>query len=60
MPLPETAVKGRSPHPQDLLGRIAEHTDEVIVITEAEPFDLQGPRILYVNAAFTRMLQGPW
>ena len=40
---------------QQLLGRIGEHTDDVILITEAEPIDMPGPRILYVNAAFTRM-----
>ncbi len=39
---------------QDLLGRIADHTDDVILITEAEPVDRRGPRIVYVNAAFTR------
>lgn len=40
---------------QQLLGRIAEHTDDVILITEAEPLNHPGPRILYVNAPFTRM-----
>ena len=29
--------------------------NDVVLITEAEPFDLPGPRILYVNAAFERM-----
>ena len=53
--VPQAAVKGPGLSLQELLGRIAEHTDDVILITEAEPFDLPGPRILYVNAAFTRM-----
>ena len=55
VPVPEAAVKGSSLSLQDLLGRIAEHTDDVILITEAEPLDQPGPRILYVNAAFTRL-----
>jgi len=39
----------------DLLGRVADYTEDVILVTEGEPFDQPGPRILYVNAAFTRM-----
>ena len=39
----------------ELLGRIAEMTDDVILITDAEPIDEPGPRIVYVNPAFTRM-----
>jgi len=38
----------------DVLGRVADYTEDVILVTEAEPFDQPGPRILYVNAAFTR------
>ena len=38
-----------------LLGRIADFTEDVILISEAEPFDVPGPRIVYVNEAFTRM-----
>jgi PAS domain S-box-containing protein len=38
-----------------LLELAAEHVDEVILISEAEPIDLPGPRVLYVNSAFTRM-----
>jgi PAS domain S-box-containing protein len=30
-------------------------TDDAVLITEAEPIDEPGPRILYVNPAFTRM-----
>jgi diguanylate cyclase (GGDEF)-like protein/PAS domain S-box-containing protein len=57
-----------------LLESVAIHARDSIVITEAEPIDLPGPRILYCNAAFTqatgysteevigltpRILQGP-
>jgi len=57
-----------------LLESVAVHARDSIIITEAEPIDLPGPRILYCNAAFTdatgytaaetigmtpRMLQGP-
>ena len=55
LPVPAAAVKSPGLSLQELLGRIAEHTDDVILITEAEPIDLPGPRILYVNEAFTRM-----
>jgi len=37
-----------------LLARVADFTEDVVLVTEAEPFDQPGPRILYVNAAFTR------
>jgi PAS domain S-box-containing protein len=33
---------------------VAVHARDSIVITEAEPLDLPGPRILFCNAAFTR------
>ena len=39
----------------ELLGRLAEMTEDVIIITDAEPIDEPGPRIVYVNPAFTRM-----
>ena len=57
-----------------LLESVAVHANDAILITEAEPIDLPGPRILYCNAAFThstgyaqddvigrspRLLQGP-
>jgi PAS domain S-box-containing protein len=32
---------------------------DAVLITEAEPFDLPGPRILYVNAAFSQMTGYP-
>ncbi|BCA63491.1 hypothetical protein HMP09_2725 [Sphingomonas sp. HMP9] len=37
-----------------LLESVAVHARDSIVITEAEPVNLPGPRILYCNAAFTR------
>nr|WP_315156329.1 PAS domain S-box protein [uncultured Flavobacterium sp.] len=38
-----------------LLESVITNTDDSILITEAEPFDEPGPRIVYVNEAFTRM-----
>jgi PAS domain S-box-containing protein len=43
----------------ELLGRIAEMTDDVILITDAEPLDQPGPRIVYANQAFTQMTGYP-
>ena len=37
-----------------LLESVAVHARDSIIITEAEPINLPGPRILYCNAAFTR------
>ncbi|WLT40195.1 PAS domain S-box protein [Synechocystis sp. B12] len=31
------------------------NTNDAVVITEAEPIDDPGPRILYVNEAFTKI-----
>ena len=57
-----------------LLQSVVVNTNDAVIITEAEPFESPGPRILYVNAAFTeitgyesaevlgktpRILQGP-
>ncbi|MEO1209992.1 MAG: PAS domain S-box protein [Cyanobacteria bacterium J06638_20] len=38
-----------------LLQSVVVHTNDAVIITEAEPFDYPGPRILYVNEAFTRI-----
>ncbi len=38
-----------------LLESVITNTTDSILITEAEPFDEPGPRILYVNEAFTKM-----
>ena len=43
----------------DLLGQVAQFTDDVIAITEAEPLDPPGPRIVCVNPAFARALAPP-
>jgi PAS domain S-box-containing protein len=44
----------RSEAARKLLGAAVEHADESMVITEAE-LERPGPRILYVNPAFTRL-----
>jgi PAS domain S-box-containing protein len=38
-----------------LLELVVTTTNDAVLITEAEPIDKPGPRILYVNPAFTRM-----
>lgn len=38
-----------------LVGQIADVTRDAVLITEGRPIDDAGPRILYVNPAFTRM-----
>ncbi|MEG4323524.1 MULTISPECIES: PAS domain S-box protein [unclassified Microcoleus] len=38
-----------------LLELVVTTTNDAVLITEAEPIDEPGPRILYVNPAFTRM-----
>ncbi len=38
-----------------LLESVITNTNDAILITEAEPFDEPGPKIVYVNEAFTRM-----
>jgi len=38
-----------------LLESVVLSINDVVLITEAEPFDMPGPRILYVNEAFKRM-----
>lgn len=37
-----------------LLETCVSHINDIVLITEAEPFDEPGPRILYVNDAFVR------
>ncbi|MBS4040938.1 MAG: PAS domain S-box protein [Flavobacteriales bacterium] len=68
-----TALKAEEQHLK-LLERVIAHTSDSVVITEAEPQVFPGPRILFVNKAFTdltgyipeevigktpRILQGP-
>jgi PAS domain S-box-containing protein len=38
-----------------LLESVITNATDAILITEAEPFDLPGPKILYVNEAFTKI-----
>ena len=38
-----------------LLESVITNTHDAILITEAEPFDEPGPKIIYVNEAFTKM-----
>lgn len=38
-----------------LLESVITHTKDSVLITEAEPFDEPGPKILFVNEAFTNM-----
>jgi PAS domain S-box-containing protein len=42
-------------HQLKLLESVITNTNDAILITEAEPFDEPGPRIIYVNEAFTKM-----
>ena len=38
-----------------LLQSVVVNTNDAVIITEAEPIDAPGPRIIYVNEAFTRI-----
>ena len=38
-----------------LIERALSQLSDVVLITKAEPFNLPGPRIIYVNEAFERM-----
>jgi PAS domain S-box-containing protein len=38
-----------------LLESVVVHSNDTVIITEARPIDEPGPRILYVNAAFTHL-----
>lgn len=49
-----TERKGREERLR-LLESVAVNANDAILITEAEPIDESGPRIIYVNDAFTRM-----
>lgn len=42
-------------HRLKLLESVITNTSDYVMITEADPFDLQGPKIVYVNEAFTKM-----
>ncbi|WP_207795388.1 PAS domain S-box protein [Deinococcus koreensis] len=54
MPLSE--LSGQTDAEQLILLRsVLDHANDAVLITEAEPVTPLGPRILYANAAFTRM-----
>ena len=38
-----------------VLGSAVQEANDVVLISEAEPIDMRGPRVVYVNDAFTRM-----
>ena len=42
-------------HQLRLMESVVTNTKDAVLITEAEPFDEPGPRIIYVNEAFTKM-----
>jgi PAS domain S-box-containing protein len=42
-------------HKLKLFESVITHTKDAVLITEAEPFDEPGPKIVYVNEAFTKM-----
>jgi PAS domain S-box-containing protein len=48
------ALQASSAHMQ-LLFNAVENAEDVVLITEAEPKDLPGPRIVYANKSFERM-----
>jgi diguanylate cyclase (GGDEF)-like protein/PAS domain S-box-containing protein len=41
--------------PDSLFRQLADHARDIVLITEAEPLDEPGPRIVYVNEAFTKL-----
>ena len=49
-----TEIKKERQH-LELLESVITNTNDAVMITEAEPFDEPGPRILFVNEAFCRM-----
>ncbi len=51
----EIAERKRTEERLRLLESVAVTASDAIVITEAQPIDKPGPRIIYVNEAFTRM-----
>lgn len=54
--LPESSEQGRfrAMERLRLLESVVVNANDAVLITEAEPIDLPGPRIVYCNAAFTR------
>ena len=38
--------------PEDVLGAAVERFNDIVMVTEANPIDEPGPRVLFVNPAF--------
>jgi PAS domain S-box-containing protein len=51
----DITTKIEEQHQLKLLESVITNTKDAVLITEAEPFDEPGPRIIYVNDAFTKM-----
>lgn len=51
----DISQRKRKEHHLKLLESVITNTNDSVMITEAEPIDEPGPRIVYVNDAFTRM-----
>ncbi len=51
----DVTARNRAQERLRLLESVAVNLNEAVVITKAEPLEEPGPRILYVNQAFTRM-----
>lgn len=54
-PLDAKEIRQRLEERLYLLESVVLSINDVVLITEAEPFDLPGPRVIYVNEAFKRM-----
>ncbi|TXH43235.1 MAG: diguanylate cyclase [Actinobacteria bacterium] len=52
-PLPSDVPSGQLG--DALFRQLVEHASDIVVVTEAEPLDEPGPRIVYVNQAFTEL-----
>ncbi len=53
--LQDITVQKKEHQRLELLESVITNTNDAVMITEAEPFDEPGPRILFVNKAFCRM-----
>lgn len=51
----DVTEKKKEEHQLKLLESVIKNANDSVIITEAIPIDESGPRILYVNEAFTRM-----
>ena len=51
----DITFKKKEEHHLKLLESVIKHTKDAVMITEAEPFEEPGPKIIFVNDAFTKM-----